>query len=119
MTTGLQSVTNFLVPATGSTNAYQIRETFTGVPKFIEFNSIELDGQAFRPSGVIADNTQGDGDLVILINEISYRIIVPAGQTLQMPYPAPLNHTVNISGDGDATVLFVDYPVIPYVSNNP
>lgn len=114
MTTGLQSVTNFLVPATGSTNAYQIRDTFSSTPKFINFNNVELDGQAFRPSGVIVDNTQGDDDLVILINEISYRIVVPAGQTLQMPYPAPLNHTANITGDGDATVLFVDYPVIPY-----
>lgn len=119
MAQGMQSVTNFLVPATGSTNAYLVSEAFGATPYFQDFNNVALDGIPFRPSGVVIDNSQGTGDLVVLINEISYRIICPAGSTLQMPYPAPMNHTANITGSGQpATVLFVDYPVIPYLATN-
>lgn len=112
----LTSVTNYLVPATGSTNAFSIRQNFSATPYYQEFSSQGLDGIPFRPSGVIIDNSQGTGPLTVLINENSYRMVVPAGAGVQLPYPAPLNHTVNITGQGDATVIFVDYPVLPYSS---
>jgi len=116
MTTGLQAVSNFLVPATGSTNAYVLKETFSSTPKFVNFDNVELDGIPFRPSGVLIDNSQGANTLTVLINEISFRISCPAGEMVQMPYPAPVNHTANITGNGTATVVFVDYPVVPFTT---
>jgi len=114
MAEGIQSVTNFLVPATGSTNAFMIEQTFSATPYFQNFNNVELNGIPFRPSGVIIDNTSGTGDLTVLINELSFAITCPAGLSIQMPYPAPVNHSVNITGLGEATVVFVDYPVVPF-----
>lgn len=116
MANGLQSVTNFLVPATGSTNAFVIHQAFSATPLLQNFNNVELDGIPFRPSGVIIDNTAGTSALTVLINEIGYNIVCAAGKTLQMPYPAPVNHSANITGDpaNVATVVFVDYPVIPF-----
>lgn len=113
------AVSNYLVPATGSTNAYPLKETFVpGTPKLVDFNSAGLDGIPFRPSGVIIDNSQGVGTLRVLINEISYAMNVPAGGSIQMQYPAPVGHTATITGDGLATVVFVDYPIIPFDLQN-
>jgi len=116
MSNVLQSVTNFLVPATGSTNAYAVSQVFSATPTFVDFNNVALDGLPFRPSGVLIDNSQGTGPLTVLINEISYAMTCAAGELLNMPYPAPVNHTANITGNGQATVIFVDYPVIPFYS---
>jgi len=116
MAQGLQSVSNFLVPATGSTNAYMIRQEFSATPFFQDFNNQGLDGIPFRPSGVIIDNSAGTGPLNVLINEMSFQISCPAGAFMTMPYPAPLNCTANITGSGVGTVIFVDYPVIPWTS---
>lgn len=110
-----QSVSNFLVPATGTTNAYQITQTFSSTPLYVEFSSVGLSGTPFRPSGVIIDNSQGTDSLTILINEMSFKMVCPKGGAMQMPFPAPLNCTANITGAGTATVVFVDYPVIPFV----
>lgn len=114
MLNAVQSVSNFLVPATGTTNLYNVSEIFSSTPKFIDFRDQSLDGLPFRPSGVIIDNSQGTGNLVVLINETGFQIICGAGMGMSMPYPAPINHTVNITGQGQAVVQFVDYPVIPW-----
>lgn len=112
----LQSVSNFLVPATGSTNAYQLHQEFDTIPTFVDFSQVGLSGIPFRPSGVIIDNTKGTDILSVLINEMSFVISCPAGSALQMPFPAPVGCTANVTGSGEvATVVFVDYPVIPYV----
>ena len=114
---GTQPVSNFLVPATGSTNAYRLTQIFNATnPLFVDFTIISLDGIPFRPSGVIIDNKNGTTALNVLINEMGLNISCPAGKFMQMPYPAPLNHTANILGDGtnQATVVFVDYPLIPW-----
>jgi hypothetical protein len=111
-----QGVSNYLVPATSSPNAYLIRGTFSAAPEIVNFSNISLNGLAFRPSGVIIDNTAGTGSLNILIPEMSFNISCPAGASLNMPYPAPMNHTASITGLGDATVIFVDYPLQPYSS---
>lgn len=111
-----ENVSNFLVPATGTTNVYPMRQSFTATPTVVDFNTVKLNGLAFRPSGVIMDNTAGDGPLTVLIREIGYSITAQVGQTIQLPYPAPLNHTAAITGDGIGVVMFVDYPVMPFAS---
>lgn len=112
----IQSVTNYLVPGTGSPNAYLINQAFSATPYGVDFSQIGLNGLPFRPSGVFIDNSQGAGDLIVLIPEMSFAITCKAGQALMMPYPAPQNHTASITGNGSATVIFVDFPLIPYSS---
>lgn len=115
MAQGLQSVSNYLVPATGSTNAYMVRETFTTDPFTVDFNKIELDGLPFRPYGVIIDNTAGANPLTVIINEMSLALVAAAGKAVHVPFPAPVGCTASITGNGVATVIFVDYPVIPFI----
>lgn len=112
-----QSVSNFLVPASGSTNSVVFDQTFSaGVPVVVNFAGYEISGIPFRPSGVLIDNTASPNQISVTIPEIGYTMICAAGEMLHLPYPAPINHSASISGDGDATVIFVDYPVIPYSS---
>jgi len=112
--TGLQAVSNFLVPATGTTNSFAVHETFSSSPHFVDFRNVELDGNYFRPYGVLIDNQSGTGDLTVLVNENSFRITCAAGGFLQLPFPAPIDCTANITGLGEATVIFVDFPVMPF-----
>lgn len=115
----LQNTHNYLVPAAGTTRAYRETQTFRpDSPVTVDFRDMALDGLSFVPSGVLVDNTRGAGDLAIVINEFSWRIVVPAGKFVHMPYPAPYNQTATITGDGLATVVFVDYPVIPWTDTS-
>lgn len=113
----LTNTHNYLVPAAGTTRAYRETMDFQpGQPVKADFRDMSLDGLSFVPSGVMVDNSRANGDLAIVINEMSWRIVVKAGEFAQMPYPAPYNQTATIEGDGLATVVFVDYPVIPWTS---
>lgn len=112
----LGKMVNYLVPASGTTRGYTISRVFDATPYQVNFTTIELDGTPFRPSGVFIDNSQGTEALVIVINEIAYRITCPAGEALQMQFPAPMSMTLSIIGGGQATAIFVDFPVIPFRS---
>lgn len=112
-----QSVSNFLVPASGSTNSVVFDQTFVaGTPVVVNFAGYQISGIPFRPSGVLIDNTASANPISVTIPEIGYTMQCAAGEMLHLPYPAPINHSASISGDGAATVIFVDYPVIPYSS---
>lgn len=111
-----ESVSNFLVPAQGTTNALAISQVFSSSPLRINFQDKGLDGVPFRPSGVVIDNTNGTGVLRVKINETGLTFDCIPGNTMQMPYPAPLNHSATITGNNEhATVIFVDYPLIPNI----
>lgn len=119
MSTGLQEVVNYMIPAVGSPRGFVQSQVFSATPVTLDFRNVSggsIDGQPFRPSGVFIDNTQGTGDLTVVINEISFRMICPAGESLNLQYPAPVEMTATITGLGQATVVFVDFPVIPYRS---
>jgi len=120
MSTGLQSMINYMIPAVGTPRGYVYNATLVaGTPATIDFRGITgggIDGQPFRPSGVYIDNTQGTAVLKVVINEISYAINCPIGETLNLPYPAPIDMTATITGQGVVTIVFVDTPVMPYRS---
>lgn len=105
---------NYIVPAAGTTHGHLVSREFDATPHTVDFRNIQLDGLPFIPSGFFADNTRGTGDLVIVINEIAFQIVIPAGEFAMMQYPAPTNQSVSIVGEGKATVVFVDFPVIPF-----
>lgn len=119
MSEQLVNTYNYLVPAAGTTRSYRVTQNFaSGDIKHCDFRNMALDGLSFVPSGVLVDNTRGTADCVITIIEFAWRIVVPAGTTINMPYPAPYNQTATIEGEGDITVVFVDYPVIPFISSS-
>lgn len=119
MTERILSTVNYIVPAAGTTRGYAIEETFVAdVVKTVDFRNAGLDGQPFRPSGVYVDNTQGTADLRVVINEIGYSIVVKAGVFSAVQYPAPMQQSANITGEGRAVLVFVDFPVIPFTSAN-
>ena len=110
----LTKFVNYMVPATGNTRGFIVSENFSSTPKAVNFFNVELDGVPFRPSGVFVDNSQGTDALIITINELAYRIVVPAGGAMQTQFPAPMSMSVAIVGGGQATCIFVDFPVIPF-----
>lgn len=120
MSNGLFPATNYLIPQVGTPRGYVYSAVLTATATFLDFRSIlggSIDAQPFRPAGVFIDNSQGVDDLVIVVNEISYRMICPAGEQRNLQFPAPVDATFNISGDGQATVVFVDFPVMPFGGN--
>lgn len=119
MATGLNSVLNYMAPAVGTPRAYVVSEVLSATPLTIDFRNITgggIDAQPFNPSGVFIDNSQGTGPLVVTIVDISYSMTCPAGQSLNAQFPAPMELTARVTGNGQATVIFVDVPVLPYRS---
>lgn len=119
MSEGLQAVTNYLIPPVGIPRCFVHTRTFSAVPDIVDFRTIAggmIDAQPFRPCGLFIDNHLGVGALNVLIVEINYNVHVPAGETLNAQFPAVHNATYSITGDGAATVVFADFPVIPFRS---
>ena len=119
MSTGLTNIINYMIPAVGTPRGYVQSGVLSATPLTIDFSGVSggyWDGQPFRPSGVFIDNTQGTGQLSIVVNEIAYQMICPAGGMLNLLFPAPINLTATLTGLGQASVIFVDSPVMPYRS---
>lgn len=114
---GLQQVINYMIPAVGTPRGFFWNGILTGAPVTIDFRNVSgggIDGQVFRPSGVFIDNTQGTGPVTIVVNEIGYQMICLEGELLNLQFPAPVECTVSFVGDGQTTIAFVDFPVLPY-----
>jgi len=117
---GIQSAVNFLVPAAGTTHMFPIYATFQPAnPYTVFFDKQGIDGQKFMPSGVFIDNSQGTNPITVTIQEISWSVTCPAGGTLMQPYPAPNSQHAVITGNGVAAVVFVDFPVQPFLYSGP
>lgn len=117
MAEGLQAAVNYMIPAVGTPRMFIKSQVFDPLtPVVINFRGVMggmIDAQPFRPSGLLIDNSQGVGPLTVRINEAAFSITVPIGGGCNMPFPAPVEMTSTITGDGQATVVFVDYPVMP------
>ncbi len=116
----LQTVVNFRKPDSHDVRAAPFQLTLSSTPFVIDFRALpgsDLAGTPFRPSGVYIDNTQGTDKLTVLVNELNYRMVCKAGELINLPYPAAKYSSVGITGEGQATVIFVDYPVEPYESS--
>jgi len=117
MSNGLQQVINYMIPAVGTPRSYFWTGVLDATPVTIDFRNVNggnIDGQPFRPSGVFIDNTLGTGPLTVVINEISYQMVCLAGELLNLQFPAPTDISVSFVGNGQATLAFVDFPVLPY-----
>lgn len=107
------NATNYLVPAAGQTHAIGINGTFSATPYKIDWRQYSIDNFPFNPQGVFIDNSAGVDDLVVLIKPINFTVSCPAGQRGQYQFPAPNGQTCEITGNGDAALFFVDFPVLP------
>ena len=108
------SVNNFMVPATGTPNSYPISGVFSASPFRVDFREVSLNGEQFVPQGLFVDNTAGAAPLVIAVQGMNYSLRVPAGAQLQTQYPAPIDQIVEITGNGQASIVFCDFPVLPF-----
>lgn len=109
----VQNVTNYLIGASGQTHAVTYSGIFSAVPEVVDWRQFSIDSFPFQPQGVFVDNTQGAGPLTITIGPIAYNVVVAAGTSAQAQFPAPNGQTASITGDGQASVTFVDFPVLP------
>lgn len=110
---GVQETTNYLVPSSGGTHAVPVSGIFSATAYLIDWRQFAIDQFAFQPQGVFVDNSQGNDDLTITIEPIGWRVVVPKGAQSSANFPAPNGQTASIVGDGQASVIFVDFPVLP------
>lgn len=111
--TSMHNVTNFLVPAAGTTHAMGYSGQFSATPYIIDWRQFKVDNFPFQPQGVYIDNSAGQVPLTINILPIGYKVVCPAGGVRAASFPAPNGQTCAITGDpaNNASVVFVDYPV--------
>ena len=107
--------TNYMVPSNGQTHAVGYQGTLSATPLLVDWRQFAIDNELFQPQGVYIDNTAGTVPLVVTILPINFKVTCPAGLTLEASFPAPNGQTATITGDpnNSATVIFVDYPVLP------
>lgn len=108
-----QPATNYLVPSSGGTHFVPVSGVFGGTPFIVDFRQFTVDQFPFNPQGVFIDNSQGTGDLQVAISPGGWVIDCPAGARMSTSYPAPNGQSCSITGNGQATVIFVDFPVLP------
>lgn len=113
VSTETNNVTNYLVPAAGTSHAVKVSGDFTATPYIVQWRQFSIDNFPFQPQGVFIDNTQGAGALTITIAPMDYNIVCPAGAAIQAQFPAPNGQTASITGNGTASCIFVDFPVLP------
>jgi len=106
-------VSNYLIPSAGGTSCVELSGVFSATPFTQDWRQYSIDNAPFTPQGVFIDNTQGTGDLVIIINPIGYQIKCPAGVSAQAQFPAPMAQSCSITGLGQAGLYFVNFPVLP------
>lgn len=114
-----QNTMNYLVPASGTTSGAVVRGVFSSTPVQQDWREQALDGEQYVPSGVFIDNSKGVGPLTVRVTNNGYSIVCPPGQIMAAQYPAPLDQITEITGDGEGTVVFVNFPVLPFVMPAP
>ncbi len=111
--TGIGSTRNYMVPSSGSTHQATYSGVFSATPLNINWDQFAIDNFPFIPQGAFIDNTKGTGPLTINIQPLNYNVVVPAGVGAQVQFPAPAHASMSITGQGQASVVFVDFPVLP------
>jgi hypothetical protein len=104
------SVNNYLVPAVGTPLAQVQTLDFGGGSTIVlEFRAQKLDGVNFIPTGVFSSvlNSQ----IQVKVRELNnFQFTLDAGNAYN--YPAPPDQTLELTGSGVNTLVFVNYPII-------
>lgn len=115
----VQDTTNYLVPSSGGTHCVPVTAAWTAQPAVLDWRQFSESSFPFQPQGVFVDNTQNANPLTISIQPLGWNIVVPGGAQVMTPFPAPVAQTAQVSssgGGGIATLMFVDFPVLPFIS---
>jgi hypothetical protein len=118
--TQVQNTTNYLVPSSGSTHCVPISADWTPQPAILDWRQFSESSFPFQPQGVFIDNTQNANPLTIEILPLGWNVVCPAGAQLMTPFPAPAGQTASVTssgGGGQATLMFVDFPVLPFLNS--
>lgn len=118
--TPVQDTTNYLVPSSGGTHCVPVTAIWTANPAVLDWRQFSESSFPFMPQGVFVDNSQNANPLLIQILPLGWNINIAAGVQLMTPFPAPLAQTAQVSssgGGGTATLMFVDFPVLPFQSS--
>lgn len=113
----IQETTNYMVPSSGATHVVPVVGQFTAAPFVVDWRQFANDEFPFQPQGVFIDNTQGAGLLTVTVQPIGWNILCPAGTQVAAPFPAPNGQSASIVGNGQASVMFADFPVLPFTAN--
>lgn len=116
----VQPTTNYLVPSSGGTHCLPVTAAWGTQPALLDWRQFSESSFPFQPQGVFIDNTQNANPLTVQILPIGWNIVCPAGAQLMTPFPAPAAQTAQISssgGGGIATLMFVDFPVLPFLTS--
>lgn len=109
----IQSTTNnYLVPASGQTHSVHISGVFSAAPYAQDWTQYKIDNFGFIPQGVFIDNTAGIADLVINVQPVNFNVVCKAGTSGQFQFPAAANQYWSITGNGQAEIFAVDFPVM-------
>lgn len=111
----IQNTNNYMVPASGGTHAVAMTDTLTGTPISYDFRTFTLDNFPFVPQGAYVDNTANDTAVTYNFQPIGLNISVPPNSFAAFNFPAPKGLTCTVTGGGEVTSVFVDYPVLPQV----
>lgn len=117
--TQVQETSNYLVPSSGGTHCVPVSGTWGAQPAVLDWRQFSESSFPFQPQGVFIDNTQNANPLNIAILPLGWNIVCPAGAQLMTPFPAPAAQTAQVTssgGGGVATMMFVDFPVLPFLS---
>jgi hypothetical protein len=117
----VQPTTNYLVPSSGNTNCIPLAGVLTaGQPVNLDWSQFNTDSMAFQPQGTFMDNSAGTQELVIAIytkagGALIWTERVKAGDVAARPFPAPNGQYHVVTGQGAVALVFVDFPVLPYL----
>lgn len=116
----VQETTNYLVPSSGGTHCVPVVGAWGAQPAVLDWRQFSESSFPFMPQGVFIDNTQNANQLTITILPLNWNVVCPPGVQMMTPFPAPLSQTAQVTssgGGGNASMMFVDFPVLPFLSS--
>jgi hypothetical protein len=112
-----QETTNYLVPSSGGTHAIPIAGVLSAAPVVLDWRNFNSDSFPFQPQGAYIDNSAGTGPLTLEIfagESLVWTVVVDTGYVMHANFPAPNGQVHSVTGLGQATIVFVDFPVLPF-----
>src|SRR2546423_9970958 len=118
--TQIQPSTNYLVPSSGGTHIVPLSGVLSAAAAVIDWQQFSEESFAFQPQGVYIDNSAGIAPVVLQIlaggtqGTAIWTVTCPTGKVLHTPFPAPNGRVHKITGNGQVSIVYADFPVLPY-----
>lgn len=115
-----QSITNYLVPATGNIAGIQQSLIAGASETEVNFSEYALNGVPFIPQSAYIDNSQGIADLFITSQKFNDFTIarVSAGNVLAVNFPSIADDTYSITGNGSVNIVWTNAPALSQAPEN-